>query len=145
MSSEGDIRARIKSVVEAEFAAEGWTVEDTKLLRAHGKDGLRVGVSPVRSREDPKIVVQLNVETLLQVYLPFDWEPDDTKTVDPAQIEGYGQRIRDAFRTQSSGTTSQFWGLRVSSIDYPDDPTGNKTRLEATILGYADNTATIGP
>lgn len=147
MSSEGDIRARVKDVVEDEFSDEGWTVEDDKLGASAGMDGrTRVAVSPLRSREDSRVAVQLNVEVLLQVYLPYSATPDSDIAVDPTLIEGYAQRIRDAFRGEgSSGSTSAFWGLRVREVEYPDDPTGNKSRLEATILGYGDNTAVVGP
>jgi hypothetical protein len=136
MSAEGDIRARIKTVIETEFTTEGWTVTDDKLGRSTGMDGqTHVATSPIRSYEDRRRVIQLNIEVLLQVFLPYE--------VDPSVIEGYGDRIRAAFGPNSSGNTGDMWGFRVTEISYPDDPTGNKTRLEAQILGYANNEAAL--
>ena len=44
------------------------------------------------------------------------------------------------------GTTT-LWYMTVTSVDYPKDPTGNKSRFEATVRAYGQNTAlteTIG-
>lgn len=135
---------RIKSVLDAEFVAEGFTTEHTKLLRAAGRDGTdRLATSPNDADEHNRVVVQLDVEYLIQLYLGFDDTPDETRTVDPTVIVNYGDRIRRAFGPNSSGNTSDLWGLRVTTITYPDDPTGHKTRLEATVVGYADNPAAL--
>lgn len=138
------IAARIKQVFDAEFTPEGFVLEPDKLLRAAGKDGeAHAAVSPNNAVEAPRTVVRLDVETLIQLYLGFDPTPDEDRVVDPGVIVGYGDRIRRAFGPNSSGNTSDMWGLRVTRIDYPDDPTGNKSRLEATVIGYADNTAAL--
>jgi hypothetical protein len=83
----------------------------------------------------------LEVEVVLQLYLAFEAVPDEDIQRNPSVIEGYADRLRTAFRTQSSGTTADLWFLRLTGIEYPDDPTGNKTRLEATIVGRAQNRA----
>lgn len=137
------VRQRVKSVVATEFAGEGWTAADDKLLRAAGKDGTQLAVSPDSEHEDPRAVACLLIDVLFQLHLAYEAEPDEDIAVDPTIIEGYGDRLRRAFRTQSSGTTSDLWYLRVTDIDYPDDPTGNKTRLHATIQGRADNPAAL--
>lgn len=144
-ATETLMRQRVKSVIEAAFSAEGWTVESTKLLRAAGRDGRnRVATSPLDSPEDSRVVVQLNVRVLLQVYLAFDDDLDENRVVDPSVIEGYADRIRTAMGAGSAGSGNDLWGLRVQRIDFPDDPTGHKTRLEATILGYGNNQAAAG-
>lgn len=136
------VRARIKAIVDAEFAPEGFVAADDKLLRATGSDGnIHVAVSPERAEEDTRNVGRLIVTTLLQIYLGFDPVPDPARVVDPTVIEGYGNRLRTAFRAQSSGSTGDFWFLRLTRIEYPDDPTGNKSRLDAYIEGDADNPA----
>lgn len=143
---ETDIRAYVKAAVETEFAAEGFTVEDTRLLTAAGSDGRnRVATSPVRAAENDRVAIRLDVETTLQMYLAFEAEPDENRVVDPGVIEGYGDRLRTALAPNSAMATSNLWGLRVTAIDYPPDPNGQKTRLEATIEGFADNTAALGP
>lgn len=146
MSTEGDIRAYIKTAIETEFSAEGFTVENTKLLRAAGSDGrTRLATSPVTSRENDRVAVRLDVEVVLQFYLAFDATPDEDRTVDPSVIEGYADRVRTALAPSSSMATANLWGLRVTRVDFPDDPDGQKTRLEATIAGFANNKAALGP
>jgi hypothetical protein len=49
--------------------------------------------------------------------------------------------LRRAFSAESGGTGDDFWFLRLRSIEYPDDPTGNKTRLEARFTAWAHNPA----
>ena len=143
-SPAATVRAHVKAVVEAEFAAEGFTVADDKLPRAAGKDGTALAVSPNFERQDFTDANVLQVEVLLQMYLAFDAIPDEHMVVDPGVIEGYGDRLRRAFQDQSDGTTADFWFLHLTSVEYPDDPTGNKTRLEATFSARCENPAALG-
>src|SRR4051794_7801640 len=119
--------ARIKSVFEAEFAPEAFTVAYDKLPRAAGKDGAtQIAVSMEEAREKDGAVLQLIVPCTLQLYMAFDASPDETISVNPNVIAGYGDRIRRAFHgANSSGNTDDLWSLRVRRIVYPDDPTGN--------------------
>lgn len=143
---ETDIRTYIKTVVEDEFSTEGWTVEADKIGRSAGMDGeTHVAASPVRARENERVAIRLDIEVLLQVYLPYSATPDETIVVDPGVIEGYANRLRTALAPSGAMATDNLWGLRVTDVDFPDDPTGNKTRLEATIAGFADNPAALGP
>ncbi len=134
-------RNAVKAAVEAEFSAEGYTVTNDKLTRAAGKDGDALAVSPDASYEDPRYVGMLITQVLLQVYLKYDPTPDENITVDPSDIEAIAGRLRHKFRTSSQGTGGDFWWLRLIRIDFPDDPTGNKSRLEATFEVRADNEA----
>lgn len=137
-------RQRVKDIFDAEFSSEGWECRDDKLLRASGHDGVtHAAVYPEAERERSGKVAQLEVPVVLQLYLGFDSELEEDKIVDPTVIEGYAHRIRKAFNTQSSGTLPDLWFVRLTRIEYPDDPTGNKTRLEAFITGYAQNDAGI--
>lgn len=141
-ATETLVRARVKQVVEAEFAAEGFTVENDKLPRAAGRDGRnRLAVSPEEASEQFSDVTVLEVNVLLQFYLAFEAKPDENIAVDPGVIEGYADRLRTAFQANSDGGTGDFWFLRLTGIDYPDDPTGNKSRLEAHFTARASNPA----
>jgi hypothetical protein len=145
-ATETLLRARVKSIVETEFSAEGVTVENDKLTRASGRDGrTRVACSPDAAGEAFQDVGMLEVNVLLQYYLPFNPQPDENYVVDPAPIEDVAERLRTAFRANSSGTTDDLWFLRLASVTYPDDPTGNKSRLEARIIGRAANDAGLSP
>lgn len=136
------IRDRVQTVFASTFSSEGWTAADDKLPRAAGKDGHAVAaVYPEEARENPRVVNELIIPVVLQLYLAYEAEPDEHIVVDPGVIEGYADRLRGAFETQSSGSSGDFWFLRLVRIAYPDDPTGNKSRLEAFIEGHAQNTA----
>ena len=139
---ETQARQKIKTLVEAEFA--GITVEDGKLLRAAGRDGrTRVATSPNSADEVPRQVNELEVQVLLQYNLPFEDEPNEDYIVDPTAIEAIGDRLRRKFGPNSSGITADQWFIRLRRIRYPDDPTGNKTRLEADISAWCENPASI--
>jgi hypothetical protein len=143
-SAATTVRQRVIDIVEDEFSAEVLTVANDKLTRAAGRSGVtEAAVYPEAEYERPGRVIELVVPVVLQIYLPYDAEPDETIVVDPTIIEGYGERLRTAFKTQSSGNTADMWFLRLTRIDYPDDPTGNKSRLEAQIEGHASNYASL--
>jgi hypothetical protein len=135
----------VKEVVEAEFAAEGYVVEDDKLPRAAGRDGAaRLAVYPDRERQSFRDANVLDIAVVLQVYLPYTAEPDETIAYDPGLIEAVADRLRRAFQTESDGATEDFWFLHLTDIEYPDDPTGNRSRLEATFSACATNHAALG-
>ena len=135
-------RERVKAVIEAEFAAEQFTVADDKLPRAAGKDGApALACYPDDTTEEARNVTVAVCRVILQLYLAFEPEPDEHIVRDPGEIEAYAGRIRRAFKTQSQGSGSELWGLRVTRISYPDDPTGNRTRLEAEIRAMGPNDA----
>lgn len=146
MEPETLVRQRIADVLEAEFTAlepPEITVENDKLPRAAGHDGRhRVAVYPEDTFEVPRDVNVLDIEVTLQFYMAFEPEINEDQAVDPAIIEAIAGRIRRAFAGQLSGTTNDLWFLRLQRITYPDDPTGNKTRLEARFTARAANPST---
>lgn len=140
-SAATTVRNRVIEIVEDEFGDEGLVVTNDKLPRAAGQGATVAAVYPEAEYEAPGRVLELRVPVVLQIYMAYDAEPDETIVVDPSVIEAYGDRLRTAFNTQSSGNSADMWFLRLQRIDYPDDPTGNKSRLEARIEGYAQNLA----
>lgn len=134
------LAARVKSVFATEFAPESWTVKDDRLLRANGKDGVAMAaVSPDSTVEDSRNANVLVVSVTVQLYLAFDPEPDDSLVIDPNVIVGYADRFRRAIGANDNGNQTDFWYLRMPRITYPLDPTGNKTRFEATVESRCDN------
>lgn len=138
---ETALSQRVKSIFATTFAAEGWTLADDKLLRAAGKDGTAAAVSPVLATERSNRVQELVVTVTVQLYLAFDPDPNENYVVDPNVIIGYADRLRRAMQSNSTGTTDDLWFLRLTNVSYPDDPTGNKSRFEATIEGHCLNPA----
>jgi hypothetical protein len=39
----------------------------------------------------------------------------------------------------AADSSADLWFLRIVGVEYPDDPTGNKTRLEARLVGQGTN------
>lgn len=144
-ATETLVRGRIKAIVEAEFNAPplDLTVEDDRLADSLGRDGApRAACSPIRAVEDPKNVKVLIVEATLQIFLAWDAIIDEEQSVDPSAIEDVAGRLRAAFGPeQFNGGSDDLWFLRIRRIEYPNDPTGNKTRLEAEVVGKATNQA----
>lgn len=136
-------RQRVKELFDAEFDAEGFAVENDKIGRSAGMEiasGARAACSPERAQPQAARMNVLEVPVVLQLYLAYEAEPDETIVVDPAVIEGYGDRIRRMFNGEAStGLDDDLWYLQLSRIEYPDDPTGNKSRLEAYISGFMGN------
>ena len=134
------LTTRVKSVFATEFAPEGWTLADDRLLRAAGKDGVtEAGVSPDSTIEDGRNANMLVVTCTVQLYLPFNPDPDEHYVVDPTSIVTYADRFRRAIGANDNGNVTDFWYLRMPRILYPVDPTGNKSRFEATVEGRCDN------
>lgn len=145
------VMERVASIVDTEFDAEGFTTEYDRLGRSAGMEiteGARIAVAPDPNfpvTEAPQKTLVLQVPVTLQFYLAYEAEPDETIAVDPRVITGYGHRLREAFRANSSANSPQMWFLRLISIQYPPDPTGNASRLEARITGFAENAAGTPP
>lgn len=133
---------RIASVVETEF---GVTVEHDRFGRSTGRHGgPRVGVAVDDAGEQQRQVNNLVVTATLQWYNAYEAEPDENIVVDPRDIAATGDALRRAFADTSDGDSADLWYLRLTRIEYPVDPTGNKSRLEAHFQAWAHNTAALG-
>lgn len=111
-----------------------------KLLRAAGKDGARVAVYQEEAAPNARNRLVLEVPVVLQVYLAFEAEPDENLVVDPRVIAEHAQAFREALRGPAGQATDPSpWFLKLQAVRYPDDPTGNKSRFEALIVGVGEN------
>ena len=138
------LRTRIKDLFETEFAAEGWTVEDTKLLRAVGEEQTRAACYPEDIVPDAARYNVLRVRVVLQLYLQYEAGPDPEIEADPTVIEEYADRFYRLFEdTNSVGLVPDFWFLKVLGVEFPDDPAGKRTRFEATIEGRCENPSAV--
>jgi hypothetical protein len=133
---------RVKEIVEDVFSAASWTVEYDRLPRAAGHKGKdELAVFPEAARERPGRVEELVAPVVLQIYPAYEAEIDEHQQVDPRIIVRVADELRDAFKDASGGDNTDLWFLRLTRIEYPDDPTGNKSRLEAYIEGHGQNQA----
>lgn len=130
----------LKTIIEAEFTDRSVTVVPDKLHPALGTERLEVGLSPVREVAMSGNEITLVSTVLLQWYDLWDKEVDPGQMVSPFPITELADRLRRAINAAGNTGTSDVWYYKVTDISYDDDPTGNKTRFEATILAYGDNT-----
>jgi hypothetical protein len=138
----------VAALVDAEFSAEGWETQHDKFGRSKGmeiaEDEAAIAVYPEAERERQGQVQVLDVDVTLQFHLGYAAEPDETIERDPRVVAEFADRLRRAFQgAASSGNTADFWYMRLQSVTYPDDPTGNKTRFEAAVLVECENPASL--
>lgn len=135
------MRQAIMGAITAEFAADGIAVHSDKLHDSLGDEGPVAGVYP--DREAPGTAgIDSDMVIMVQVFRTYVRDIDPRQQVDPAEIEEWAWRLQRRFRDESTVNDPKAWWWNVRDIDYPDDPTGNKSRFVMTLVGYGPN-ATI--
>lgn len=128
-----------------EFQPEGFVMIPDKLHESRGKRRVDVSVSPLRDTLMPNNNVVQHTNIFVQFYNIWDERIDPDTQVNPYTITGYAERFRQCVQrsqVQYEGS-AEVWYFDVESIEYPDDPTSNKTRFEATIRAYGNNAGLI--
>jgi hypothetical protein len=135
-------RLAIKAALDVEFATElpGGFISD-KLDESLGWDGNYGAIYPAQEEPQPEHAEVWDATVVVQLYGAYVKKVDPHQVVDPATVENWAERLKRALRTASHGTTQYMWYFNVVLIDYPDDPTGNKSRLEAVIVASSRNSA----
>lgn len=135
----------LKTIIDTEFTDRSVAAQHDKLHESLGYERLDVGISPIE--ESPMTGNEVTNQLLILVQWYDLWEKlvDNTQQVNPFPITDIADRFRRAIRRQqaSAAGSSEVWFFKVIRINYPDDPTGNKTRFEATILAYGNNTGLV--
>jgi hypothetical protein len=139
------VATAIKAVIDAEFAAESITAIQDNIHEALGRTGVAVGIAPIEDLvQSSNNVVQ---ETWAEVRFFDLWDAkiDPEQAVNPFKITAYADRFRQAIRRASVTTpgTGQVWYFDLQRVQYPNDPTGNKTRFVATIRAYGNNSGLV--
>lgn len=145
MDSYAAVSTALKSVIAAEFSAESITARDDKLHESLGLEGIEVGVSPIRQIPKPGNATAMETYVLVQFYMMWEKIVDPSTQVDPTVVTAMADRFRrkvESVQATAPGT-NDMWYFEVTTTEYPDDPTGNKTRFEATVKATGDNTALI--
>lgn len=114
-----------------------------KLHESLGLEGVEVGISPMRQVPQPGQRNVMETYVFVQFYDLWEKEVDPEQQVDPRRITGFAHRFMQAVERAQAGVpgTSEAWYFDVDSVTYVDDPTGNKTRFEATVRARGDNAA----
>lgn len=136
-------RAGLMDVLTAEFAADGFPILDDKLHGSVGRDGTKFGIYCDRFLSSPGNRLVGEIECIVQCYGKYDLRVDPNQAVSPGIVEARAERFRDALRGYAEPGTGRLWYYRLERLEYPDDPTGNKTRFEAYVRAFSNNTALV--
>jgi hypothetical protein len=137
------VRAVIKTAFDAEFAAEGLVAESDHLDESLGQGISRAAIYPVREQEQPGNANVLETEVAIQVFAAYDPQINEEQSVDPAAIEDWAERTRDALRAVRAINDPICWYCRALRTDYAPDPTGNITRFVMVVRAYGNNSAQV--
>lgn len=139
------IAEAVIAVFNNEFADEQFVMIPDELYESLGKDRVDVGIAPL---EDVlKAGNDLVQETWVEVKFYDLWTQEispDTQ-VSPYRIASFAERFRSALRRArfTMPSTGEMWYFDVRRIQYPRDPTGNKTRFVATIRAFGNNAGLV--
>ena len=135
----------LKTIIDTEFPDRAVAAQHDKLHESLGYDKLDVGISPIEEAPMPTNEVTNQLLIFVQWYDVWEKLVDNAQQVNPFPITDMADRFRRAVRRQQATAdgSDEVWFFKVLRIQYPDDPTGNKTRFEATILVYGNNTGLV--
>lgn len=131
--------AALNAVITTEFAAEGFTTVADHIHESLGHQGTVIGISPESQNPDPKDLLVQETVILIQFYAAYNLKIDPKQQVDPRVVTGYADRFLKALKGYTPVVNDQFWYFYITTLEYPKDPTGNKSRFEARIRAYANN------
>lgn len=139
------VATALKSIIDMEFAPEGYTAIFDNIHESLGLQRVDIGIAPVEDVVSGRnALVQ---ETFVEVRFYDLWrkEISPETVIDPMRITGYAERFRSALRRAKATdvSTNQVWYFDVRRITYPNDPTGNKSRFVATIRAYGNNAGLV--
>lgn len=144
---ETKLRHRLQTALEAEFSTEGIKFLDDKLHDSKGREGAIGGIYPGQTATPLGNELVLEPTVYIQLFGQWTPEVDPDRRIDPAPIEAWAERIRRALKADgnqgSVGADEHLWYYQVVRIDYPPDPGGNISRLLATVVGKAQNSALV--
>jgi hypothetical protein len=145
MSQYSDIAGRLKTIIETEFAAEGYTVVLDNLHGSLGRYRVDIGIAPERESEMVNDALVLDMQLRVKFYHLWTDEIDPDTRVNPTQITDFAERFRRAVRAANSQQwgSGSVWYFNIREIVYPDDPTGNKSRFEAVIVAKGNNSGIV--
>ncbi len=133
----------LKTIIDAEWSVEGWTAIHDNLHAGIGLEGTRIGIAPEDETPRGGRMVQTDIAITVKFYRRWDDTVNYTKKVDPRQIAEHAERFRKAIREYSGPHSGKVWYFNLVRLRYPNDPTGNKTRFEADLVAYGNNTALL--
>lgn len=131
----------LKSIIDTEFAPQNVTAIHDRLHESLGTDRVEVGISPESWRPKARDRNSLETFVLVQYYDIWDKDIDPNQQVNPIVITNKASRFMRAVQNHQASAvgTADVWYFDVESIEFPNDPTGNKTRFHAIIRAHGQN------
>lgn len=143
-AAETAVRNRLIAMLEEEFEEEGLTIKSDRLHDSLGREGAIGGVYPNSSEEARGQGIVLESRVHVQLFRKWNAEVDPSQTVDPAAIEEWAERLRRKARTDNQAPGDEhMWYFIIEKIEYPPDPSGNISRLHATVLARSQNPGVV--
>lgn len=139
------VATAIQAKLETEFAPESISVVHDKLHPSLGLKKALIGISPEGEPVNESNMVSRQINITVQFYNWWEKDVDPNQSVNPFTITAYAERFKRSMQEASAEFpgTSDVWFFNVMEINYPDDPTGNKTRFEAKVVATGNNTGLI--
>lgn len=139
------IATAVKIVFDAEFATEGFSMIFDNLHQSLGRYRVDVGIAPDYDAPMSSGAIVQETWVIVKFYDLWTDEISPDTVVNPVRITAFAERFRDALRRAQASDpgTGQVWYFDVRRVSYPDDPTGNKTRFEAQIRAFGNNSNLI--
>ena len=139
-----EFRSDLIDLIEDAFDDQ-FDVLSGKLPRHMGSDGDYCGVSTARQAPRSGQMNDQEITVVVQFHLQYPKEkPIQPKLVtDQSAIETVVETFQAAVEDngRGSGTTSGRWYFNIVGVDYPDDPIGQKSRAEVTLVSHGTNPA----
>jgi len=143
-SPSTEARLALQAIILAEFSAENYPVASGFLHGAVGLKGTQIGLSPVSENPWSRDSNVLIISILVQFY--GRWKDEAIVSpeirIDPITIETFAERFRRSLKGQDQHLDNS-WYFTITNLTYPLDPMGQKTRFEATVTSYANNSQII--
>jgi hypothetical protein len=139
------VATALKSIIDTEFAAEGITAIHDQLHEALGLNRVTVGIAPTSKYRGPNNNVVNLIAVEIRFYDLWDKEVDPEQTVNPMKITAYANRLERALQQSQANYpgSPEVWYFDWVRTDFPNDPTGNKTRFHMQVQAHGDNTSLV--
>lgn len=132
-----EFRLSVAGIVQAEFAGDGVNVRADKLHDSLGFDGPVAAAYPERQQTGEDGISE-HMLVMVQLFRRYSLEIDPQQRVDPALIESWVGRLQRALAAADDPEQEGIWYYNVAGVEYPDDPTGNKSRALIAIEGFGN-------
>lgn len=137
------VATALKQIIDTEFAPEGITAIHDNIHESLGEKRVTVGIAPLRDSLADFSNIASNQFVEIRFYDLWDKKVDPAQTVNPMKITMYAERLKQAIRRSHASFpgSGEVWYFDWRGTDYPNDPTGNKTRFHMTVRAFGTNTA----